>query len=112
MPYDQYPNCKTIRLTQYDYSQCGYYFVTVCSQGRECVFGEIKNDVMYENERARIVREEWLRTADVRSNVLLDEFVIMPNHIHGIISIDGRGDPMGRPTSGFSTFNFHLVERV
>ena len=75
----------SIRLQDYDYSQAGAYFVTICTWQRDCLFGEIVNGEMVLNDMGRIVVDEWEKTATVRKNVILDEFVIMPNHFHGII---------------------------
>ncbi|MEW6685620.1 MAG: transposase [Candidatus Edwardsbacteria bacterium] len=63
------------------------YFVTICTHQRECLLGEIENGQMFLNQYGKVVNDEWLRTAKVRSNVLLDTFVVMPNHLHGIIII-------------------------
>ncbi len=80
---------RSIRLRGYDYTQAGAYFVTICTYGREHLFGEVIDGVMHVNEFGQIVQEEWFRTAQVRPYVQLqpDEFVVMPNHIHGIIWI-------------------------
>ncbi len=75
----------TIRLGGYDYSSSGAYFVTVCTRNRECLFGEIKDGQMVLNEYGKIVENEWLKTFDVRKNVRLDYYVVMPNHFHGIL---------------------------
>jgi len=83
---------QSIRLKDYDYAQAGAYFVTICTQGRECLFGEIKNGEMELNGYGEVVKSEWLKTPKMRPNVTLDEWVIMPNHMHSIINIyDGRG---------------------
>jgi putative transposase len=83
-----------IRLKGYDYSQDGLYFVTICTQNRECIFGKIIDDCRGTNhcalnEYGRIAEKEWIKTPEIRSNIYLDVFVIMPNHIHGIIRING-----------------------
>jgi putative transposase len=78
---------RSIRLPGYDYSQDGAYFVTICAYGRECVFGNITDDEMFLNTLGCIVSEEWERTSLIRPSVELDEYVVMPNHIHGIIVI-------------------------
>ncbi len=80
---------RSIRLKGYDYTQAGAYFVTICTVQREEIFGEVVNGEMRLNPLGEIVREEWLKTAEIRSNVELheDEFVIMPNHVHGIVWI-------------------------
>ncbi len=80
---------RSIRLKGYDYTQPGAYFVTICTHGREMLFGRVVGGEMALNEFGEIVREEWFKTARVRPYVRLyeDEFVVMPNHIHGIIWI-------------------------
>ncbi|MBI3872243.1 MAG: transposase [candidate division Zixibacteria bacterium] len=82
-------NRRSIRLAGYDYAQAGAYFITICAHDRECLFGEVVDDAMNLNQVGRIVEEEWLRTAAVRSDVELDQYVIMPNHVHGIIVLVG-----------------------
>jgi REP element-mobilizing transposase RayT len=79
---------RSIRLKGYDYTQAGAYFVTIVARGRECLFGEIAAGEMQLNEWGRIVEHEWRQTATVRPNVTLDQFVVMPNHIHGIIILN------------------------
>jgi putative transposase len=79
---------RSIRLAGYDYARGGAYFVTICTYQRKCHFGEVVDGEMRLNDLGRIVEEEWLRTPTVRPNVLLDAYVIMPNHLHGIIVID------------------------
>ncbi len=78
---------RSIRLKEYDYSQAGAYFVMICTQNNECVFGEVINEEMRLNKYGKIVKDEWLRTREIRSNVMLDEYIVMPNHFHGIILI-------------------------
>ena len=84
---------RSSRLRGYDYAEAGAYFVTICTQHRACLFGEVVDGEMQLNRCGRIVSEEWIRTGDIRENVELDTFVIMPNHFHGIVLIaeDGRG---------------------
>ncbi len=72
----------------YDYTNPGAYFVTVCTWNRECLFGDIIDGQMQMNEYGKILRDEWMRTEDVRPNVELDEFIVMPNHLHGILVIN------------------------
>ena len=78
---------KRLRLRDYDYSQPGAYFVTICAKDRVCRFGEIVNGEMLPNGLAAIVRSCWNDLPNHFPNVQLDEFVIMPNHVHGIIFI-------------------------
>ena len=77
----------SIRLKGYDYSWPGYYFVTVCTKGRECMFGNVKQNQMYLNAMGTIVEKCWLDIPQHFNRVVLHEYVIMPNHIHGIIEI-------------------------
>lgn len=84
-------NRKSICLKDYDYACEGAYFVTICTHDKRCLFGDVIDDEMQLNEAGRVVRNEWLITPQKRPNILLDEFIIMPNHIHGIIIINRRG---------------------
>ena len=89
-----YHRRRSIRLKGYDYTQPGAYFVTICTHQRQPLFGRVVDGNMALNAYGEIVREEWFRTAQVRPYVELfkDEFVVMPNHIHGIIWIVARDD--------------------
>ncbi len=87
---------KSIRLKGYDYSKEGLYFITICTQNRENLFGEIINGVMILNNAGLIVKKELLKTNEIRKNVKIDKWVIMPNHIHFIIEIL-EGFPSGKP---------------
>ena len=91
---------RSIRLGGYDYSQAGAYFVTVCTRNRECLFGEIIDGEMRLNDAGRMVDSEWLNTPRIRPQVELDGYIVMPNHVHGIICVvdDGRGTARRAPT--------------
>jgi putative transposase len=78
---------RSIRLPEYDYSHPNSYFVTICATERRCLFGMIRAGEARLSTAGQVVEEEWLRTAQVRPYVALDEFVIMPNHFHGILAI-------------------------
>lgn len=95
---------KSIRLNWYDYSQAGAYFVTICTHDRTLLFGKIVDGEILLNEYGIIVKNEWLRTEKLRVNVMLDEYVIMPNHIHGIIIITNEyvGHAQRAPTNQFA----------
>ncbi len=91
---------RSTRLKGYDYSQPGAYFITICTYNKENIFGEVIDGDIHLNEFGKIVESEWLRTFDMRKNLKSDEYVIMPNHFHGIIIIsDGRGTLQRAPTS-------------
>ena len=99
-------NRQSIRLRGYDYSQPGAYFITLCVGNNLCLLGEIKNGVMRLNEAGEIIRDEWLRTADIRPEIALDEFVIMPNHFHAILWIRDTGRSYLEYSSiGYPPFN-------
>ena len=78
---------RSIRLKGYDYSQKGVYFIIVCAHKQQCLFGDIVNGKTHLNKYGRIVKEQWLLSSEVRSEIELDVFVIMPNHFHGIVII-------------------------
>jgi len=85
---------RSIRLKGYDYSQAGAYFITICCKDRICRFGDVVENEMILNEFGQIAYDEWIKTPQLRKNVELDVFVVMPNHIHGIIVLNdmGRGE--------------------
>jgi len=74
---------RSIRLP--DYSDSAAYFVTLVTRDRAELFGRIADDVMHSSSIGEIVREEWLRSSDIRQELALAEFVVMPNHLHGIV---------------------------
>ena len=78
---------RSIRLKGYDYSQPGAYFITICTANRACLFGEVVDGNMQLNPMGHIARQCWLAIPDHFPNTALDEFIIMPNHVHGIIWI-------------------------
>ncbi len=93
---------SSIRLRDYDYSQAGAYFLTICTVNRACLFGEIIENKMRLNGLGRIVEDEWKRSALTRSEIELDSWVIMPNHLHGIVVIkasDEQGAGVGQGLS-------------
>jgi len=85
---------RSIRLKGYDYIQPGAYFVTIVTQGRECLFGEVVHGAIDLSQAGKIAQEEWFKTGEIRPNVKLneDEFIVMPNHVHGIIWIMDKTD--------------------
>lgn len=99
---------KNRRLPGYDYSQDGYYFITICTHNRQPVFGKIVDRRMALNEYGKIVHNEWVRSANLRKEIKIDKFVIMPNHFHAILGIDhssveSYGHTTGASTSGSGT---------
>ncbi len=84
---------KSARLGNYDYSRAGLYFVTICTHNREHYFGEIINGKMKLSNIGVIADLLWYEIKNHSKNIKLHQFVVMPNHIHGIIEILDGGDP-------------------
>ncbi len=80
---------NTLRFEGYNYSNSGAYFITICSYKKENIFGDIENGLMHLNNIGKIIQDCWYQITENNNNVKLDDFVIMPNHIHGIIRIVG-----------------------
>ncbi len=78
---------RSIRLREYDYSQNGLYFITICCQNKECLFGAIGNGLMAKSNAGKIADQCWNAIPAHFPNAILHEYVIMPNHIHGIIEL-------------------------
>jgi putative transposase len=94
---------RSIRLKEYDYTSPGAYFVTVVTQGYKCIFGKIIDKEMHLNVLGKIVQEYWLEILDHFPDIDVEPFVIMPNHIHGIVTIydnDRSGTIYRAPTMG------------
>ena len=85
---------ESSRLKNYDYSSDGAYFITICTKGREHFFGEIADGKLQETDQSKICMECWLDLPNHYSNCILDAFVIMPNHVHGIVFIENRNEIM------------------
>lgn len=87
---------KNIRLKQYDYSQNGYYFITICTKDRECILSKVERDCRGEHcssvlsEQGKIVEKCLKKIEDIYPNITLDEYIIMPNHIHIILIINQK----------------------
>jgi putative transposase len=83
---------KPIRLAGYDYSQDGVYFVTLVAHDRAPIFGRIMGGVIVLSELGKIVEDEWVKTGQIRSEIILDQFVIMPDHLQGILAIESSSN--------------------
>jgi len=81
---------KSIRLKDYDYSSIGEYFVTICTKDKECYFGDVEDENVQISGIGRIARDVWLEIEQKFNGVALDEFVFMPNHLNGILTIRNR----------------------
>ncbi|CAB9542448.1 hypothetical protein BROOK1789C_242 [Bathymodiolus brooksi thiotrophic gill symbiont] len=107
---------KANRLKNYDYSQNNYYYITTCTHNMREYFGQVSNEIMTINNFGEIVEKCWLDLSSHYQNCILDEYVVMPNHFHGIVIIDNEREENGYkpfPTShglseimrGFKTFS-------
>lgn len=89
---------RSVRLRSYDYAAHGAYFVTICVHQKRYAFGRIENGLMRVNQYGSIAHEEWQQTGIVRPDVVVDEFIIMPNHVHGILIFTDEHSHAGTPT--------------
>jgi REP element-mobilizing transposase RayT len=99
MTYDPVIHARrSIRLPDYDYSQAGAYYLTICSHQRRCIFGVVRDGRVRLSRIGKILAEEWLQSCEVRPEVTLDEWTIMPNHLHAIVvigAVPGQPVPLG-----------------
>ena len=89
---------RSVRLPAYYYAQPGAYYLTICAHQRRCLFGVVNDGRVGLTRIGEIVAEEWLQSCQVRPEVTLDAWVIMPNHVHGVIFVGAHGDappPLG-----------------
>ncbi len=89
-PSTQRHHRRSIRLRGYDYAHAAAYFVTICTADRACLFGEVVDDVMRLNVAGQLVEQVWGAIPSHFPQVAVDEFVVMPNHVHGVIVFDGQ----------------------
>jgi putative transposase len=90
---------RSIRLKGYDYGKAGAYFVTLCTQDRACLFGNVADDTMRLNDAGRIIEQWWFELNRKLPTAEIDEFVVMPNHFHGIVVIPVGADRRVGPGS-------------
>jgi putative transposase len=89
---------KSIRLREYDYTNPNWYYITICSYKMENIFGKVEKNKMILNKEGEIVEQEWLKIKELRKNIDLDYYVVMPNHFHGIVIIESRDKASLVPT--------------
>lgn len=97
MKYNRQKQRQSIRLKRYDYSSPGAYCITICIQNRACLLGEIHRGVVQLSDAGRMVQQAWLQLPERFPQIALDAFVIMPNHIHGILVLT---NPVGASLVG------------
>jgi REP-associated tyrosine transposase len=95
-----HPTRKTLRLPNHDYSHAGPYFVTICTQNKVCSLGTVQGEHVDLSPTGKVVRESWYSLPERFPRIVLDEFIIMPNHLHAILSFVGEG--LAPPSSGCS----------
>ena len=101
MTFDIYNHRRrSIRLKNYDYSSAGLYFITICTYQRQYLFGEIHNGIMTLNPLGQLVAQEWERSAQIRQEIILGNWIVMPNHFHAIVQIDPPTAPFTDPPVG------------
>ena len=94
---------RSVRLKDYDYSQQGAYFVTICAKNRACLFGEIVDGAMCLNQSGESIQRIWYELPNRYTNLDLDAFILMPNHLHGIVVLTDNaavGAPLAAPFPG------------
>ena len=87
-----YPKRKSPRIVNYDYSSPNYYFITICTHGKKCIFG--KPDQL--NRYGKYAKECLLKMEELNESILIDKYVIMPNHVHAIIVIQSDTEPKNK----------------
>jgi REP element-mobilizing transposase RayT len=112
-----YPERRQIRLDGYDYTRPGQYFITIVTFGREEMFGTIADGSMEWSAAGRAVNDVWKSLPRHYPRISLDAFVVMPNHVHGIIRIDHRASdspsrsPLSEIVRGFKTYAARRVNQ-
>ena len=105
-------NRHTIRLPEYDYSQKGMYYITICTYRKSCIFGFIKDSKAILNQNGEIVKEELMKTEKVRKAINIDAFVIMPNHVHVIFELLENMTALPNIIRGFKTFSSRRINNL
>ena len=105
---------RSIRLSGYDYSRLGAYFVTICIWQRQCLLSEIQDGNIILSNYGEVVNLNWFNLTRVYSHIELNTFVIMPNHIHGIIIIkeQNQGHRLSEIVRGFKTFSARRIDQL
>jgi putative transposase len=105
---------RSIRLDGYDYSTSGAYFITICTHEREYLFGDIVNEMMQFNTFGDITRSHWQQLSQHHPNIIVDESIVMPNHLHGIIILEPSTDykrSISEIIRGFKTFSAKAINK-
>jgi putative transposase len=115
MKYDpDFNHRQSIRLNGYDYSTSGAYFITICTHEREHLFGDIANEKMEFNTCGDIARSHWQQLSQHHPNIIMDESILMPNHLHGILILESSIDykkSISEIIRGFKTFSAKAINK-
>jgi putative transposase len=105
---------RPARLEGHDYTLAGAYYVTICTAERACLFGEVEDGEMRLNDSGCVVQSTWVGLPNHYHRELLDAFVVMPNHIHGVLSLVGEQSGHGLPEiiRGFKTFSARRINEI
>jgi putative transposase len=100
---------RSVRLIDYDYAAEGVYFVTICTWSKRMLLAASDGPIIALNAVGTMVEQEWLRTDELRDGVNLDAFVVMPNHLHGLVVI---GDCLGKPIEDIAGDGYFVEKAV
>jgi REP element-mobilizing transposase RayT len=103
---------NSLRLPDYDYTTSGAYFVTVCIKERKCILGEIRDGEMRSNCLGRIIEKTWVHLPQHYPATVLDEFILMPNHIHGLLWLSTSANNLSEVIRGFKTFSAKRINQT
>ena len=103
-----YYSRKSARIPNYDYSTCNYYFITICTHNRKCIFGSAEKL----NQAGEIAKEEILSLPKHYSGVLVDHFVVMPNHIHMIIVLEEKAPNLNQIIAQYKSGVSRRVHKI
>ena len=110
---DAPPSRRTsLRLPDYDYATPGAYFITVCIKGRKCILGEIRGAEMESDSLGKIAEETWAGLPHHYSGLSLDDFIVMPNHVHGLLWLNESASGLSEVIRGFKTFSAKRINQA
>jgi len=103
---------KSLRLPDYDYSQPGSYFVTILVHSRECILCQILDHQIALYDAGRIVEKTWKELPNHYPGIRLEAFVVMPNHFHGVITLEDTIKPLSEIVRGFKSFSSRRINII
>jgi putative transposase len=103
---------RSVRLKTHTYSDPGFYFVTICSYQKRCTFGQIENSNCHPTFIGKIIQSEWMAIPDSSESVTLDDWVLMPNHLHGILQLSKTNSRQNSLGQIMGKFKVRVTSRV